>query len=435
MKKISLKTDSPFFRPEQFETEMFNGREIPVMKISREEYLNESFMFSLYSLGLDAIPYVKDDTGRKYLCVTDSFYIVVERGEKGFDTSFHYFSADVKTKGDEISVTIGALEDRELTGEIYGKFIENECSVADCFNEKNMAFSKSHNSLGHLKMIESTEFIRLPYKGNQRKIMARLGYDSKLTVTAHSDYRFLDSGKHITGDIAPGTLFYIRDPKVRNKVDIVKLRGFAHDFNGEFWAVLEEIYSYPADAEKIKEEYPDFYDRECASDAIIEKNELLKTAKELPYIRREYKIGDRILHMPVEMTAAEISIPVGELHFAVGAKCYGHLAGREKGRLRLNGLPLLCSLAEIDRRFKLLYYKATGFVKCGDSYYAELKLERQSNFFDSLDTDWINFQDMEPQARAADKAAMACAGYLMFRNIITPVIIDKDNAGENITKE
>jgi hypothetical protein len=290
--------------------------------------------------------------------------------------------------------------------------------------------------LEQLKMIEETEFIRLPYKGNQRKLEARLNTNkgSKLYITNNS-YMHLDTGENVSGEAEIGALFYRRVRNVSNMKEIVKLKSYAHDFSGNFWAVVETLYTYPADAEKIKAEFPDFYDRECASDAVIEKQELLEKAKELPYIREEYKIGDGIIHMPVEMTAAEISIPVGELHFALGNYGCGHLTRRNNGCLRLNNLPLLCSLVEISRRFKLLYYKVCGFVKCGDNYYAELKFERQSKFFDSLDADLLNFHDIDFEERAADKTAMACAGYLMFRNMIKPVMIDKDDIGSNITEE
>jgi len=68
MKKIKLTANSPFFRQEQFDAEIINGKETAVMKISREEYLSESFMFSLYSRELEALPYEKNPGERKYLC-------------------------------------------------------------------------------------------------------------------------------------------------------------------------------------------------------------------------------------------------------------------------------------------------------------------------------------------------------------------------------
>jgi hypothetical protein len=219
-------------------------------------------------------------------------------------------------------------------------------------------------------------------------------------------------------------------------LEIYELTGYAHDFQGDFWAVLDLLWSYPADAEKIKEDYPDFYKRECASDVIIEKQELIEKAKELPYIREEYRVGDGIIHLPIETTTAEISIPINEFHFVAGRSGgYGHLTRRDKGRLRLNQLPLLCSLIEVNRRFKLLYYKVTGFVKCGDAYYAELKFERQSKFMDSLDADLLNLHGSEHRAAASDKSSMATAGYLMFRKMITPIIIAKNELGNNITEE
>ena len=167
MKKINVTTDSPFFRPEQFETTMLDGKELLVMKISKEEYLAESFMFSLYTNELEAVPYQHNGWERKYLCVTDSLYVVVERGEKGFDTSFHCFSADISRANDTISVNFKHVDDSELAETICDKFTEHEFSSADCFNEKHMQIAKNHNSLAQLKMIEATEFIRLPYNGNQ----------------------------------------------------------------------------------------------------------------------------------------------------------------------------------------------------------------------------------------------------------------------------
>ena len=231
-------------------------------------------------------------------------------------------------------------------------------------------------------------------------------------------------------------MLYKRSANARNMLEILRLKNYAHDFDGNFWAVAETVLSYPADAEKIKAEYPDLYNRECAADIIIEKRQLLAGAKELPYIREECRIGDGIIHMPVEVTTAEISIPIGEFHFVAGKNgYYGHLTRREKGRLRLNSLPMLCSLIEVNRRFKLLYYTTVGFVKCGDVFYAELKFARQSYFIDSLDTDLLNFHDLDYEAKYMDKNALACAGYLMFRNMIKPVIINEDELGTNITEE
>ena len=119
MKKINLTTISPFFRLEQFEIEMLGGKEIPVLKISKEVYLSESFMFSLYSRELDAMPYEKSDNERRYMCVTDNFYIVVERGEKGFETSLHCFIANIKIVDDEIKATINPIDDKDLM-DTYG---------------------------------------------------------------------------------------------------------------------------------------------------------------------------------------------------------------------------------------------------------------------------------------------------------------------------
>jgi hypothetical protein len=436
MKKVSLTTGSPFFRPEQFDTEMLGGKEIAVMRITQEEYLSESVMFSLYSRELEALPYVKTDTERKYLCVTGRFYIVLERGEQGFETSFHYFTANITTTDDEISVHIAPIDgDDALTAAIHDRHGENECSGADCFNEKNMAAAAQFQSLAQMKMIEATGFIRLPYNGNRRKISAQLSGDGKLCLDYDRRYRRLDSGEHVIGEAETGALFFRRDERVRNMLEIVKLLHYAHDFNGRFWAVVETVYSYPADAEAIKAAHPDFYERECASDPILKKQELLDKAKELPYIREAYRVGDGVIHVPVETTAAEISIPLGEFHFVTGRRGYGHLTRRDKGRLRLNGLPVLCSLVEVNRRFKLLYYKTGGFVKCGGVHYAELVFERQSNYLDSLDADLLNFKDMGHEERMADRNALACAGYLMFRNMITPVMLDKDDLGSHITEE
>jgi len=284
-------------------------------------------------------------------------------------------------------------------------------------------------------MIEATDFVRLSYNGNLRKLKANLGTEGKLRINYDYDYHHLDTGKSVCGEIEVGTLLYTRSSKVRNMLEIVKLQGYAHDFNGDFCAIVETVYSYPSDAEKIKAAYPDFYAKECASDANIEKQRILDKARELPYIREEYKLGDGIIHIPVETSAAEISIPMGDFHFSVGNTGYGHLAHRAKGRLRLNDRPILCSLVEVNRRFKLLYYKVNAFVKFGGNYYVELKFDRQSNFLDSLDADLLNLQDLEWDARTMDKTALACAGYLMFREMITPVILDEDSLGSNIAEE
>jgi hypothetical protein len=439
MKKITVKTNAPYFRREQFETETFNGREIVTMKISREEFLSESFMFSLYSLGLDAIPYVRNENERKYLCVADSFYIVLEKGTKGFETEVEYFQADVKITDDEASVNIVPVVDANLTDAIYDVFVMGEISAADCFNEQNMQAADRHDSsdsfsLKHIRMVEDTDFIRL--QDNQRKTAASLNDDGKLHISYNPDYLRIDTSAVIFGETEIGTVFYKRHKNVRNMVEILELKHYAHDFNGLFWAVFDVVYSYPTDADKIKATYPDFYNKECASDFIVTKQRLIEKAKELPYIKSEYKLGDGIIHIPVVMNAAEISIPIGEFHFIAGCG-YGHLTGRGRGKglLRLNDLPLLCALIESSRRFKFLYYKVKGFIISEGKHYAELQFKRQSNFIDNLDAELLNCQDLDWQSRSMDRAAITCAGYLMHRNVITPVVIDKDELGVNITED
>ena len=123
-------------------------------------------------------------------------------------------------------------------------------------------------------MIEETDFLRLSFKGNQMKIEAVLGMDGKLAIRNNNKYYRIDSGDNFYGVQEPGILCYKRDNKIRNMVEIAKFTGYAHDFNGDFWAVLETVYTYPADASKIEKEFPDFYEKHCVSDIRLSKNRI-----------------------------------------------------------------------------------------------------------------------------------------------------------------
>ena len=410
------------------------------MTLSKEDFLAESLAYSLYNYDFIVLPSVHTSEMQKYLCVTDRFYIIAERGETGFETSLHYFSGEIKAEGEEITINIRSVDDKTITNSIYDNHLENTYSCADVFNEHIIDFSgrRTYNDFSRkqLDLFERIDFIHLPYKGNQRKIAVQVDYEGELSFERFNGYKHLDTNNDAYHNTGIGALLYRRDSDIHNMLEIVKLQQFAKDFHGNFWGVAEIVYVFPADAEKIKTEYPDFYSRECLSDITLKKQNLLKTAKELPYIREDYNIGDGIIYIPVEMTASEISIPVGTFHFISDTeRCYGHLTRREKGRLRLNDMPVICSLIEVDRRFKLIYYRAAGFVKFGETYYAELRFFRQSNFFDKLDTDEIYCHDLDYDSHMTDKRALNCAIYLMFRNIIKPIVINNDLLGSNISEE
>jgi hypothetical protein len=430
-KRINVTTQSPFFRREQFAVEMRDGKDTLVMTLTEEESLNESLFFALFNKEFAPLPYTKNKN-RKYLCMSDSFYIVAERGEKGFDTSFHYFAAEVKQKGDDITVNIAAVDDGTATDALYNCYLENEYTSADCHNERLVKLSGKHTSIMYIKAIESTEFIYLPYKGNQRKLDAYMNGAGKFSITNLYDYYEVETGRGICRYIKPDTLFYKRREDVYNNIEIVKLLKYVHDFSGKFWAVVEIAYTYPQDANVIKSELPEFYERECMSNAAYEKQKILKECKELPYVRDSYQIGDGIIHIPIETDAKEFTIPMSDFHFTLknDENC-GHLTRKEDGKLRISGLPTLCTLIEVERRFKLVYYKVNQFALCGDKHYAELHFCDQSDYFDSLSGEVFPCFT----SSISHIVSVAYAGYLMYRGLIKPVQVDKDSLGKISAEE
>lgn len=435
-KQIKLNNSSPFFRPEQFETKIFDGTEVPVMKLSKEDSYNESLFFALYSADLQAMPHQKSDA-RKFFCVTDRFYIIVERGETGFDTSFHYFAGAITEQDNGFTIDITPIDDKEITDAVYDKYLENEYSCIDVLNEHVMHGNdrSSDCSLAAIQMVEKTAFICLPFNGNQSKIPAKIDSDGELSIRYAEGYKVLETDKEVYGKVEIGTLLYRRSTDIRNHVTITKLTKYAHDFAGEFWGVIETVFTYPQDADSIRSSYPDFYRTHCVSDSALKKQTLLKNSHDLPYIREDYVIGDGIIHIPIDTSTKEISIPCGDFHFIMeNNKFYSHLSRKNKEHLRLNDMPMLCSLIEIDRRYKLVFYNTSRFVKCGDKYYAELKFREQSKYFDSFDANEI-ISKCGYGACSIYRNAITCAVYLMFRNVIKPLTIDKDLLGSNITEE
>lgn len=311
--KITLTSASSCFRAEQFAVEEISGESFLTMRqYESKEFLNESFYFSLFDFAFIPLSDEKnasDDEGnkmKKFLCAlnkqgTSQFYILLEQGETGFEVSNHAFICDVNISVGEITVESKSADDagvlEKLVNALVGSGNQSQDVFFDSVSDTTSDYDSNMQAL-RLEQLEKTDFIRISPDSNQRKLGVLLNSKGKFDLIATYQYKQLVMSansndylsKEINDSIEIGTLLCKRDENIRNRLDIVKIVKFVHDFNSEFFAVAELVAVYPQDAEKIREMYPAFYDEYCVPTAEYERRKLLKQAKSIAYLKAEQYI-------------------------------------------------------------------------------------------------------------------------------------------------
>jgi hypothetical protein len=453
--KIRLTSCDPRFRVGQFAIEKISDESFLTMRLHEKgEFLNESFFFTLFETSsLSPLPDEQDahdDDGKikKYLCAPNKagtnaqFYILLEQGELGFDVSHQAFMCDLKLGDNEADISIKAVDDNTVLESLKDSLLSSGNPSGDVFFETVADVSSSSNMQTRLEVLEQTEFIKIPPDSRQYKLGMRLTSNGEFYPEGHIPYNLLslsaDGKDYLPKDIKRnyeiGTLLYKRDSKIRNRLNIVRVVKFVHDFRGYFYAVAELVATYPRDAEMIKATYPTFYKEKCMPTSEYTRIKALKNAVSIPYISEEQQIGDGVIYVPVDTTTNEISVAMNSpFQFSMeGRKGLAHY-GKGNGKLRISHFPVLCAVIECDRRFRIVYYKVSGYVKHNDQHYAELRFQRASQWLDSFNSESVYSQkDVAHNEKSADNNALAHASLLLYRNLTKPIKLEKKQLGVNL---
>ena len=404
-RKITLQSDTSNIEAKHFRIDTFDNEESLVLRLEERAFLDSSFFYTLFDEQLEQLPVIveseKADNYRDYLLTEDSFLILGERGS-GTNVEFEVYSGEIERKNDIIVVTI-RLEELEKHEELLASYSSKGFTTADMMNERVHELREGCDQVAQrrLALLNESNFINL--QNNQVKVGLEFNTRNEFKLDLSEGWIHLEI---LRSDIAAdypvlihtlqvGDILYKKHDTIRNRIDIVAVRGFVKDFHGNFYALCDRIYQYPRDAKEIQKAYPNFAERYCVSEHVYDKRKLLKDVKLIPYLLTNHILGDSVIHQRVETElAGEIVTPIDMFHMVTDGhgKYYGSLtlAGRQHLRLNAEDSITFATLMECERRFRLVYYRLRRFVSYNNEVYVEAVFNRASEWFDSISEDELS---------------------------------------------
>ncbi|MDR1639080.1 MAG: hypothetical protein LBT59_05225 [Clostridiales bacterium] len=336
-----------------------------------DNWLENSIFYKLFTN--DFLPMPQD--GGRWLIGLEPFYVLAEIGGEGFKTSLELSFCEVELVRDTVIInpSPASPEDFEKAKDIYWKEYD---SLSDEFAKNAiMSEEKAISTYGRIiKACSDTKFLRTA--------------DSSLVkhaVQLQSDGFSLPKGRHVLASSGrPIDENANVGDLMQDGCQIGRIVEIAHDYEANFYALVEALYTYPKDVSAMRARFPDF-DR-LGLDREASKKKFLKNCEFMARIKMG-KLGDKIVCQKlierypayaIENSIFQFSLDPSENRLTVSGEL---VIGVSKQERELN---VLATCISVDEKLNLIMYEFRSFIECQGEYFACFSFLEESGFF-SLD--------------------------------------------------
>ena len=422
MKNIKLTSTLKELSEEMLSIETLYETDTIVLTISDADLLDNSIIYRLSFSNGNELPYEENGKlGKKYFLVEQELYLLVERGDIGFSSVINTYYIAVE-KNDGFSIIVNDLSDKPLIDRLTEAYKYNERSISGWIDEGvriKIPDLKSSEISTLIDVYSNTSFVRLNDNSLNKHAVEYDGYIEGFTsyhaIIIKDDGKLNDELR--SKQIRNGDLLYVEPRDYQETFQIQKVKEFAHDIKGDFFAISETLYTYPNDSAAIKKDYPAIYKALCKPEAIYAMDGVLNNAEIVPYIPDNPKLGDEVIYQKISTQFKELSVRSGIFQF-LGTK-NGDFVISEPAYIRLANRTNIkvCSLIAIGVQMKIITYRLEKFVSYKDEYFGVFRYKEQTKFFTPGN---------EHECDDKHKGLINGAYYRIYRKIISPIIVTED---------